>query len=77
VPNRVDARMLEGRQLVENLIGFGEVVSPTIGNRTAFIRAFAAGQAVAAISGPAQREIGLLCDLVERTLAAGRTASGT
>jgi chromosome partitioning protein len=77
VPNRVDARMLEGRQLVEELVGFGEVVSPIIGNRTAFIRAFATGQGVAAIPGPAQREIGMLCDLVERTLAAGRATSGT
>ena len=77
VPNRVDPRTLEGRQLVEELTGFGEVVSPTIGNRTAFIRAFMTGHAVAALSSaePANREIELLCDLVERSLAPGRRAS--
>jgi chromosome partitioning protein len=76
VPNRVDPRTLEGRQLVEELTGFGEVVSPTIGNRTAFIRAYMTGHAVAAISGsePAHREIGLLSDLVEGLLATGRRA---
>jgi chromosome partitioning protein len=77
VPNRVDPRTLEGRQLVEELTSFDEVVSPTIGNRTAFIRAFMTGHGVAANSGaePAHREIGLLCDLVERSLAARRRAS--
>src|SRR5215469_6307826 len=49
VPNRVDARTLEGRQLMDELAGFGEVVGPTIGNRTAFIRAFSAGNSVADI----------------------------
>jgi chromosome partitioning protein len=71
VPNRVDARTLEGRQLMEELAGFGEVVSPTIGNRTAFIRAFSAGHAVADVASgdAANREIQALCDLLERHLS--------
>jgi chromosome partitioning protein len=70
VPNRVDARTLEGRQLMEELEGFGEVVSPTIGNRTAFIRAFSAGHSVAEIASgeAAKREIQALCDLLETSL---------
>ena len=65
------------RQLVEELTGFGEVVGQTIGDRAAFIRAFMTGRAVARISGaePARREIGFLCDVVERSLVAGRRAS--
>jgi len=77
VPNRVDPRTLEGRQLVEELAGFREVVSPAIGNRMAFVRAFTSGQAATAIDGSARYEIGLLCDLVERSLAARRRASRT
>lgn len=72
VPNRVDPRTLEGRQLVEELAGFGEALSQPIGTRTAFVRAFTNGQAVATIPGPAQREIHELCNLVERLLVAGR-----
>jgi chromosome partitioning protein len=70
VPNRVDARTLEGRQLMEELASFGEVVSPTIGNRTAFIRAFSVGHSVANIASgePADREIQALCDLLETSL---------
>jgi chromosome partitioning protein len=70
VPNRVDARTLEGRQLVRELTGFGEVVGPTIGDRSAFVRAFMTGQSVAEMSEAqvAYREIQLLCDLVEKSL---------
>jgi len=70
VPNRVDTRTLEGRQLVEELTGFGEVVSPSIGNRSAFARAFAFGQSVAElVSGrAADGEIQTLCNLVEKHL---------
>ena len=46
VPNRVDARTLEGRQLAEELLGFNEIVSRTIGDRSAFVRAFSTGQSV-------------------------------
>jgi chromosome partitioning protein len=70
VPNRVDARTLEGRQLVEELTGFGEVVSPTIGDRSAFVRAFSAGHSVAEMADGqvGHREIQMLCDVVEKCL---------
>lgn len=70
VPNRVDARTLEGKQLVDELTGFGEVVSPTIGYRSAFVRAFSAGHSIAEMADGkvAHREIQLLCDLIERSL---------
>jgi chromosome partitioning protein len=68
VPNRVDSRTLEGRQLVEELTGFGEIVSQTIGNRSAFVRAFSAGRSVADMPDGqvAHREIEQLCNLVEK-----------
>ena len=68
VPNRVDSRTLEGRQLVEELAGFGEIVSPTIGNRSTFVRAFSAGKSVADMpeGHAAHREIEQLCSLVEK-----------
>ena len=70
VPNRVDARTLEGQQLVEELNGFGEPVAPTIGDRTAFVRAFTGGQSVAQMleGREAHREIQRLCDVVEKTI---------
>ena len=70
VPNRVDARTLEGRQLVEELTGFGEVIGPPIGDRAAFVRAFSAGRSVAEMADGqgAHREIQLLCDVVENRL---------
>jgi chromosome partitioning protein len=74
VPNRVDARTLEGQQLVEELEGFGEVVSPPIGDRAAFIRAFSDGNV--ATGGAADREIRMLCDLVEEFLARIERAPG-
>ena len=73
VPNRVDARTLEGRQLLDELIGFNEPVSPTIGSRSAFVRAFSAGCSVDEMpEGQAgHREIEQLCDLVEKSLSPG------
>ena len=64
VPNRVDVRTLEGRQIVDELTGFGEIVGPTIGDRSAFVRAFSTGQSVAEMpeGQVAHREIQLLCD---------------
>jgi chromosome partitioning protein len=44
VPNRVDARTLEGRQLQETLNRFGESVASPISARAAFVRAFFAGE---------------------------------
>ena len=70
VPNRVDARTLEGRQLVDELAGFGETVSPTIGDRTAFVRAFSAGCSVAEMPDGymGHCEIQSLCNLIEKCL---------
>jgi chromosome partitioning protein len=70
VPNRVDRRTLEGRQLVEELQTFGEPVGPPVANRSAFVRAFSTGQSVGdfATGQPADLEIRALCDLVESVL---------
>jgi chromosome partitioning protein len=69
-PNRVDRRTLEGRQLVEELEEFGEIVAPPIGNRSAFVRAFSLGNSVGELDpyGNGVRELRELCDLVERCL---------
>jgi chromosome partitioning protein len=77
VPNRVDARTREGRQIGVALSGFNEVVSPTIGDRAAFVRAFSTGQTVAEMPDglAAHREIQMLCDLVEKAL--GISSVGT
>ena len=71
VPNRVDLRRLEGQQLAEELSGFGEIVSPPIGDRVAFLRAFTTGHTAGALAlgRGADLEIRQLCDLVEQTLA--------
>jgi chromosome partitioning protein len=74
VPNRVDARTLEGKQLFDELTGFGEVVSPPIGYRSAFLRAFSAGRSIDEMpDGQAgHREIQQLCDIVEKRLGTVR-----
>ena len=46
VPNRADQRTLEGQQLEQELRSFGEMVAPTVSQRSAFVRAFATGQSV-------------------------------
>jgi chromosome partitioning protein len=71
VPNRVDQRTLEGQQLVEELIAFGEPVASAIGDRAVFVRAFSSGQSVGDLmpGQSAEREIRALCDLVEYSLA--------
>ena len=71
VPNRVDVRTLEGRQLVQELKAFGEIVAPAVGARSAFVRAFSVGQSVASFASdePADFEIRALADLVEDVLA--------
>jgi len=73
VPNRVDARTLEGKQLIDELTGLREIVSPTIGYRSAFVRAFSTGRSIAEMADGrvGHREIQLLCDLVERSLGTG------
>jgi chromosome partitioning protein len=70
VPNRVDVRTLEGRQIVAELTDFCEVVGPAIGDRSAFVRAFSAGKSVADMQEGqvAYREIQLLCNLIDQAL---------
>ena len=70
VPNRVDARTLEGQQLVEELNGFGEIVSPPIGYRSAYVRAFSEGRSIAEMRDgqAAHRDIQLLCTLIAKQL---------
>jgi chromosome partitioning protein len=62
----VDRRTLEGQQLVDELTAFGEYVSPAIGDRTVFVRAFSTGFAISTWAGAAYGEICSLTDLVER-----------
>lgn len=70
VPNRIDRRTLEGQQLESELRSFGEMVGPAIGQRSAFVRAFATGQSVAEFASgqAADIEIHMLGDLVVRVL---------
>jgi len=70
VPNRIDRRTLEGRQLVEEMERFGETVAPPIGSRLAFVRAFSTGVSVKNIDaqGAATLELNKLVDLVEQKL---------
>lgn len=70
VPNRVDLRTLEGRQIVEELQEMGEPVGPAIGARSAFVRAFAAGRPIYefAAASPADNEIKDLCSFLESRL---------
>ena len=70
MPNRIDRRTLEGRQLVEELEQFGEEVAPALTNRSAYVRCFAAGELVAtlAVEEPADLEVRALADIVEPNL---------
>jgi chromosome partitioning protein len=63
-------RTLEGRQFLEELAQFGQTVAPSVGNRVAFVRAFASGQSVADFEprGPAADEVGRLCEFLYREL---------
>jgi chromosome partitioning protein len=73
VPNRLDRRTLEGRQLVEELREFGEIVAPPIASRSAFVRSFTSGQSVASFmpGDAADVEIRQLADAVERVVGEG------
>jgi chromosome partitioning protein len=70
VPNRLDRRTLEGRQMVEELSEFGEIVAPPIASRSAFVRSFTNGQSVASFmpGDAADKEIQRLTDAVERAV---------
>jgi chromosome partitioning protein len=67
VPNRVDTRTLEGRQLVKEMMNFNEPVGPSLGSRSSFVRAFAAGRAICDFDprGLAAGEIAGLCDFLQ------------
>jgi chromosome partitioning protein len=67
VPNRLDRRTLEGRQLIDELSEFGELVAPPIASRAAFVRCFTSGQSVASFvpGDAADQEIQQLADAVE------------
>ena len=70
VLNRVDRRTREGQQLVEELVAFGEHVSPPIGDWAVFVRAFSTGFPISGRAGElAYGEIRSLTDLVERFLS--------
>jgi chromosome partitioning protein len=76
VPNRVDRRTLEGRQLIEELEQFGELIAPPLGNRYAFVRPFSIGHAVNMYQqdGADHRELAALCDLVEDCVGGSKLA---
>jgi hypothetical protein len=61
---------VEGQQLVGELTAFGEYVSPSIGDRAVFVRAFSTGLAISSWAGElAYGEICSLTDLVETFLS--------
>ncbi|MGJ5206483.1 AAA family ATPase [Bradyrhizobium sp. HKCCYLR20261] len=70
VPNRIDRRTLEGRQLVEELRQFKEPLAPSVASRSAFVRAFSVGQSVASYAPgqAADADIRTLTDAVEKAL---------
>ena len=78
VPNRVDQRTLEGRQIVEEMESFGETLARPIGSRSAFVRAFATGQSLCESEpgGIADREIRELADLVKGRLSRTAVSQG-
>jgi chromosome partitioning protein len=72
VPNRVDPRTLEGRQLIDELKQLGEIVGPAVGDRSIFVRTFATGRSVCdqAPGSSADREVRALWVVAERMLNA-------
>jgi chromosome partitioning protein len=75
VPNRVDTRTLEGRQIMDELRELGEPVAPPIGARTTFLRAFSAGEAVyeTAAGSAADHDIKQLCTFLETRFDSARS----
>lgn len=71
VPNRVDRRTAEGRELVDELEKLGEPVGPALAYRSAFVRAFNTGDTVGAFApgSAADIEVKALADAIERTAA--------
>ncbi len=68
VPNRVDRRTTEGRDLVAELGKFGEPVGTALADRSAYVRAFNTGDTVGAFApgSAADLEVKALADDVER-----------
>ena len=71
VPNRVDRRTAEGRELVDELEKLGEPVGPSLAYRSAFVRAFNTGDTVGAFApgSAADSEVKALADAIERVAA--------
>lgn len=67
VPNRVDRRTSEGRELVDELLKLGEPVGPSLAYRSAFVRAFNTGDTVGVFApgSPSDIEVKALADAVE------------
>lgn len=70
VPNRVDWRTLEGRQIGEALAELGEEVAGPVGTRVDFVRAFGSGRSVHdfAPESRADHEIGILGNCLEKRI---------
>jgi chromosome partitioning protein len=70
VPTRIDYRTLEGRQLLEELSGFGETVSRPLRYRMDYVRAYSEGLSVNAYSpdGLAALEVRTMADTVLQSL---------
>jgi chromosome partitioning protein len=70
VPSKIDRRTDAGRQIDEQLRGFGETVGPSIHQRTAFVEAFAEGKWIGqyAPQSSAHYDITSLAIAVKRTL---------
>ena len=71
IPNRVDRRTAEGREIVEELGKLGEPVGPALAYRSAFVRAFNTGDTVGsfAAGSPADTEVKAVADAIERAVA--------
>ena len=67
VPNRVDRRTSEGREIVDELSKLGEPVGPALAYRSAFVRAFNTGDTVGAFApgSAADTEVKALADAIE------------
>jgi chromosome partitioning protein len=70
VPNRIDLRTLEGRQILEELQGFGETVSQPLRYRMDYVRAYSEGLSVNNYSpgGMATLKVRALADTVLQRL---------
>ena len=70
VPNRVDRRTAEGREIVEELTKFGEPIGPALAYRSAFVRAFNTGDTVGSFApgSAADAEVKALADAIEKAV---------